>query len=125
MITWIEKEGKLMMERWQTELARELQEPEFAKLYGIEQAKSEIAITLAKARLRQGLTQNDMAIKVGTSQPYIAKLERGDANPTIGNIGSMLAILGLRLAVDTVPLIPQPVEPANLAGREQPHSTVL
>ncbi|MEA3421083.1 MAG: helix-turn-helix transcriptional regulator [Acidobacteriota bacterium] len=114
-----------MAEIWQEDLDRELQDPEFAKLYGAEQAKGEIAISLAKARINQGLTQNGLAIKVGASQPYIAKLERGDANPTIGNIGSMLAILGLRLVVDTMPLVPQLVEPAKLVGHIQARSSVV
>ncbi len=90
--------------KWREDIARNLQDPEFARLYGAEQAKGEVAITLARARLKLGLTQKQMADKVGGSQPYIAKLERGDANPTVGNVGRMLAVLGLRLVVDTAPL---------------------
>jgi len=100
-----------MLDLWIEDLRRDLQDVEFAKLYGAEQSKDDIAITLAKARTEQGLTQKDMARKIGKSQPYIAKLERGDANPTIGVVGSMFALLGLRLVTDTAPLLPQVIRP--------------
>ena len=92
------------------DLERELQDPEYAKLYGAAQAKAEIALTLSKARVRAGMTQKKLAEKLGRSQSYIAKLEKGDANPTIGTIGSMLAILDCRLVTETHPLSPSPTE---------------
>ena len=52
------------------------------------------------------MTQKQFAEKLEKSQPYIAKLESGAANPTIGAIGSMLAVVGLRLETDTNVLIP-------------------
>jgi len=35
---------------------------------------------------------------------YIKKLEGGDANPHIGDIGRILAVLGLRVKIDVRPL---------------------
>lgn len=104
-----------MAEGWEEGLKRDLQDLEFAKLYGAAQAKDTIAVTIAKARLGQGIKQKELASKVGASQPYIAKLERGDANPTIGTIGSMLAILGLRMTVGVEPLIP-PISITSLSN---------
>ncbi|MBI4304154.1 MAG: helix-turn-helix domain-containing protein [Chloroflexi bacterium] len=89
------------------DLERELDEPEFRRLYGAAEAKSELAVALANARHELRLTQEEISKKVGVSQPYIAKLEGGEANPTIGAIGSILAILNLRLAMKTVPLLPR------------------
>jgi transcriptional regulator with XRE-family HTH domain len=90
------------------DLERELQDPEFRKLYGAAEAKSELAIAIADARHSLRLTQEEMSKKVGASQPYIAKLESGEANPTFGAIGGILAILNLRLAVGITPLLPKP-----------------
>ncbi len=95
------------------DLKRELQDPEYVKLYGASDCKAEIAITLCIARQASGKTQKEVADSMSLSQPYIAKLEGGEANPTIGTIGSILAVLGRRLDTNTVPLIPEPA-PMNI-----------
>ena len=96
------------------DLERELQDPEFAAYYGADQAKVQLALTLVDARDRIRLTQKEVANKLGVSQPYVAKLEKGDANATIGKIGSMLALLGLRLVTQTEPLLPEPISPVTI-----------
>ena len=104
------EEDSSMVTTPRQDLERELQDPEYAKLYGAAQAKAEFAVTLSNARISAGMTQKELAEKLGRSQPYIAKLERGDANPTIGTIGSLLAILDCRLVTRTHPLSPSPTE---------------
>lgn len=91
------------------DLLERLKDPEYAKLYGAENAKVDFAITLTKARKNLNLTQKSLADKLGISQPYVAKLEGGEANPTLGRIGTLLAILGHRLVTQTAPLSPEPV----------------
>jgi transcriptional regulator with XRE-family HTH domain len=83
-----------------------LENIEYAKLYGSESAKTSLAITLSRARRNLNMTQKQFAEKLEKSQPYIAKLESGAANPTIGAIGSMLAVVGLSLETHTKALIP-------------------
>jgi len=85
-------------------------------MYGAAEAKSELAIALADARHALGFTQEEMSRTAGVSQPYIAKLESGDANPTIGAIGSMLGLLNLRLHMETVPLLGNPVSVGSAAA---------
>jgi len=106
------------------DLLEDLKDIEFAKLYGAESAKTDFAITLLKARENANLTQKEFAAKLGISQPYIARLESGEANPTLGTIGSILATLGLRLVTNTVSLTPEPELPAtNLAGSAADNET--
>lgn len=95
------------------DIEQRLKDPEYAKIFGAEDAKSEFAITLARARDRAGLTQKELAEKLGVSQAYIAKLEGGEANPTLGAIGSMLAMLGLSVVMDVKPLLPYEAAPAR------------
>ncbi|OGE82442.1 MAG: hypothetical protein A3B10_03175 [Candidatus Doudnabacteria bacterium RIFCSPLOWO2_01_FULL_44_21] len=38
---------------------------------------------LIEKRLKQGLTQTELARKIGSQQPVISRLERGTYNPTI------------------------------------------
>ncbi len=93
-----------MVRTFEENLARELQDQEFARLYGEADAKSEFAIALCRARDRAGVTQKELAERLGVSQAYIAKLSRGDANPTLGAVGRMLAALGFSLRMDVEPL---------------------
>ncbi|MFC2071566.1 helix-turn-helix domain-containing protein [Chloroflexota bacterium] len=91
------------------DLLERLKDTEYAKLYGEENAKVDFAITLTKARKSLNLTQKSLADKLGISQPYVAKLEGGEANPTLGRIGSLLAAIHLRLVTGTAPLKPEPM----------------
>ena len=105
------------------DLAHRLKDLEYAKLYGSEQVKADLAITLSKARHRLNMSQKQFADKLQLSQPYIAKLEGGGANPTIGAVGAMLAVVGLSLVthtesllpstVDSIPVLQQPTSPAS------------
>ncbi len=97
-----------MSRTFRDDLEQGLQDPEFAKMFGAAQAKSSFALTLANVRAELGLTQKELANKVGVSQSYIAKLEGGEANPTLERIGSLLAALGLNLTTDTTTLSPYP-----------------
>lgn len=83
-----------------------IKDPEYAKRYGAEIAKADFAVTFARVRKQAHLTQKEMAEKLGVSQPYIAKIEGGEANPTLSTIGMLLAIMGLKLVTQTVPLAP-------------------
>lgn len=83
------------------ELERQLQDTEFKKLFGAADAKDELAQALYRVREALGLTQKEMATRLQVSQPYVAKLESGEANPTIGSVGTMLAELDLRIRIKT------------------------
>jgi transcriptional regulator with XRE-family HTH domain len=108
------------------DLEQRLHDLEFAKAFGAAQAKSSFALTLAMARAKLGLTQKELAYKANVSQAYIAKLEGGEANPTLERIGSLLAILGLSLITDATTLSPQArsnhrprVRPRLQAGKKE------
>jgi ribosome-binding protein aMBF1 (putative translation factor) len=90
------------------DIIEEVRDPEFAKEYGEELTKVNVAVTMAKARKERGLTQEQLAEKAGTSQPYIAKLESGYANPSIGAVAKILAVMGFRLVPDKDSLVPEP-----------------
>lgn len=95
------------------DIKREVQDLEFAKEYGEELAKISMAVTMAKARLENGLTQEQLAARARTSQPYIAKLESGYANPSIGAVAKILAVMGFRLVPGKDSLVPE-IKPPSL-----------
>jgi transcriptional regulator with XRE-family HTH domain len=53
--------------------------------------------TLADARRTGGLTQAQLARRLGTTQPAVAKLERAGANPTVRTLDRALRACGHRL----------------------------
>ena len=77
---------------------------EYRREYGAESAKFSTSLALADARETKGVTQAALAELAGTSQAYIAKLERGDANPTIGQLGKIFAAIWFQAQVSWVPL---------------------
>lgn len=95
------------------DILRDLKDPEYAALYGAELTKNEFAVTLSRARLQTGITQKELAEKLSLSQPYIAKLERGDANPTLGTVGSLLAAQGFRVIMTLGSLIGEKEAPIS------------
>ena len=83
-----------------------LDDVEYRTEFGSESTKLEIAAALVSARGFMGMTQSSLAELAGTSQAYIAKLEKGDANPTIGNIGRLFACMWLKPEVRFVAIEP-------------------
>jgi predicted RNase H-like HicB family nuclease/DNA-binding XRE family transcriptional regulator len=61
-----------------------------------------IAVTLRWVRLDAGLTQSQLATRVGVSQQQIAKLERPGANPSIATLRKVADALGARLELELV-----------------------
>jgi transcriptional regulator with XRE-family HTH domain len=95
-----------MVDELEKDLIEDLRDPEFSGLYGSECARSEYGLTLFHARQALHLTQKQLAEKLGVRQPYIAQLESGEANPTLGAAGKLLAALGLKMVIGLEPLSP-------------------
>lgn len=62
----------------------------------------DISQLVATARHRAGLTQQQLADLAGTSQPAVARLERGGGRPTIATVRRLLDAAGFDLRVDLV-----------------------
>ena len=74
-----------------------LEDPEYRKEYGAESAKSALGVALFEAREAAGLSRAELAERAGVLESYITKLEQGESNPSIGNIGKLLACMGLKI----------------------------
>ena len=94
-----------------------LEDIEYRQEFGSETAKLEVAAALADAREAAGMTQSALAERARVSQAYIAKLERGDANPTIGHIGRLLACMGLKPSVSVAPMEPASPESVHVESQ--------
>ncbi len=58
-----------------------------------------IAEVIIEKRLEQGLTQSELAKKIGTKQSAISRLESGNYNPSIAFLGKVAKALNLDLVV--------------------------
>jgi transcriptional regulator with XRE-family HTH domain len=58
---------------------------------------SESARLLAASRREAGLTQAELARRLGTTQSAIARLERPGSNPTVATLDGALRAMGRRL----------------------------
>lgn len=82
-----------------------IKDHEYWRAYGAESLKLDLAFALVDARKKAELTQQQVADLTGVSQAYIAKLESGNANPTVGQVGAILGLLGLRAVFGLQPLV--------------------
>lgn len=60
------------------------------------------ATLIRQARLDAGLTQAQLAERLGSSQPEVARLERAGANPTVRTLDRVLRATGHRLQARAV-----------------------
>ncbi len=59
---------------------------------------------LREARARSGISQRRLALRAGTSQDAISRIERGVESPTLERLAHLLLMLGERLELGAVPL---------------------
>lgn len=60
-----------------------------------------LATVVRDARLAAGLSQRGLAQRAGTSQPAVARYERGVATPSWQTLHRLIAACGQRLRLDT------------------------
>lgn len=66
-------EGAASYSRWKDELKAD---PEYQRVYTEEAAKKELWLQMVEARTAAGLTQEQMAKKIGVSQAQVARIEK-------------------------------------------------
>jgi transcriptional regulator with XRE-family HTH domain len=75
----------------------------------------DLGATLRTTRERLGLSQRRLAVRAGTSQDAISRIERGAEAPTLERFEQLLLAMGQRLVLNVEPLR-SPVPPAGLAN---------
>lgn len=69
---------------------------------------------LREARRQQGLSQRRLALRAGTSQDAISRIERGVEAPTLERFAQLMLVLGRQPVLGVEPL-ESPVPPSELA----------
>jgi ribosome-binding protein aMBF1 (putative translation factor) len=82
------------------EIAEEwLKDPEFRAEYEALEPEFALASALIEARSRAGMTQEQVARAMGTTQAVIARLEGGRANPSTRTLERFAKATGTRLRI--------------------------
>lgn len=87
-------------ETWETVKKELLQDPEVKAEYDKLGPRYELISKLIGARIKNGLTQAELAKKVGTKQSAIARLESGNANPSFLFLEKITAAMGRELKIE-------------------------
>ena len=90
-------------------LAAELAaDPEFAAEWERLALSRMVAARLAGYRFDHGLSQRELAKRLGVSQPRVVELESGEKNPQIETLVKIAAATGLEFAIDIAPIGQEP-----------------
>ncbi len=78
----------------------------------------DVAHLLREAREQQGLSQRRLALRAGTSQDAISRIERGVEAPTLERFAQLMLVMGRRPVLG-VESLESPVPPSELSVGEE------
>lgn len=85
-------------------LAEQLRDdPEFRAEWERTALARAIAVAVVRFRTDRGLSQRDLASVLGMTQPQVARLERGEVNPSMDTLVRVAAGLGIELTINVTP----------------------
>ena len=87
------------MTNWDTYKQKLLKDPELKKLYVESQPEFEIAKAIIRARIKNKMTQKELAQKMNTTQSVISRVEQGRTSPSIALLKRLAAALNTTLQV--------------------------
>jgi transcriptional regulator with XRE-family HTH domain len=89
-------------------------DPEFRSAWDALQPEYEFRLKLIQARLSAGLTQAELAERIGTKQSAISRLEGGDAQPSFDMLRRLAAALNVSFEIlPTAAIVVHEFEPAH------------
>lgn len=98
---------KKKLTRVQDHLREKLRDPHFRESYAVELFKAQVAKEIITVRVRDGLTQGELAKKLGVSQQQISKIENGEFD-------SIEAVIKVLVALDHRMVVTLPAEEITL-----------
>jgi transcriptional regulator with XRE-family HTH domain len=76
-----------------------MKEPKYRKAYDALEDEFAVAKAVIAARNRAGLTQAELARKMGTTQPVVARMEGGRISPSLRTLQRLAQATGSRLMI--------------------------
>lgn len=88
-----------------------LKDPAYQEAYEATRLEFELAHQLIEARIRSGLSQEELAAKMGTSQSAIARLESGTQMPSMRTLARFAQATQCQLHISLKPTQRMPSRP--------------
>src|SRR5438477_1972636 len=76
-----------------------MKQPKYRQAYEALEEEFALASAVLDARRRAGLTQSELARKMGTTQPVVARLESGRGRPSMRTLERLAKATGSRLLI--------------------------
>jgi ribosome-binding protein aMBF1 (putative translation factor) len=81
-------------------ISEQMKNAEFKKAWDSLNTEFELLESIIEARERAGITQDELAKRIGTTQPAISRLERGGFNKaTVGTLHKIAEALDAKLVI--------------------------
>ena len=87
---------------FQVYLAEKLKNPKFRKYYDEYGKQLEIAFQILKLRKQKGISQAELAKKIGTKQSNVARMETGQQNFTTDTLQKIASVFKRDLKIEFV-----------------------
>ena len=84
--------AKVLFDEWR-------RDPEYVAAYEALEEEFALANAVIGARARAGLTQAELAERMGTSQSAVARLESGKARPSVATLEKLAEATGSKLRI--------------------------
>ena len=99
----VKKSTRKNLMTWQKHRKELMKDPEVVKAYREFQPEFAIIEKIIRARVKEGITQKELAKKMKTKQSAISRLESGTANPSLNFLKRLAKALDSRLEIHLVP----------------------
>ena len=90
---------KLKIVEWKKIEKNWLKDPKFRDAWKDVEPEYQLARQIIRARLKRGLTQAQLAEKIGTKQPVISRLEGAQASPSLRLLKRVAEALNVKLQI--------------------------
>ena len=94
---------KSKVRTFQSRLQEDIKDPEFKKYYQEERQALKLAMSIAELRNQKGLSQQELAKLMGTSQQAISRVESGEYEGfTLKTLEKIAEATGMRVKIEFV-----------------------
>jgi ribosome-binding protein aMBF1 (putative translation factor) len=76
------------------------QDPEYRREYDRVKLANDVAVRVLAYRTEQGMSQVQLARKLGMRQPNVARLESGEHEPSLSTLMRLSSVLGLDFSIE-------------------------
>jgi len=93
----------MKLQRVDEHLKEKLKDPYFKELYELEEQKLKIVKRIIEYRVKNNLSQKQLAEKAGITQQHISKIENGEFS-SISTLEKVLLFIGYTVRMQAIPL---------------------